>query len=286
VTTTIGQYLSIENNLARYQKLTADQPAVKTATAYYQANIGKVTSISQFVGNYRLLSYALQAYGLGDQINHTALITQVLQQGTTSSKALANTLPNPAWKAFATAFNFKATGASAPASSASVATTTADYDEQQLEEQQGESDPGVQLALYFKRVAPTVTSGYSVLADENLTEVVQTIFGLPATSTVSELDKEATAIGKLAPTADLQNPTKLNTLVERFAAAYDAKYGPGSNSGATPLTVNDGNAGSTTSPASTVLSGVVSGLSSSLASLSSYTPAISPALLASLPLGG
>src|SRR5271156_2533368 len=53
----------------RYQAMTATEPAVKTATAYYEANIGSVTSIQDFVGNYRLLSYALDAYGLGDQIN-------------------------------------------------------------------------------------------------------------------------------------------------------------------------------------------------------------------------
>ena len=177
---TTTTYLSIANNLPRYLKLEAEQPAVKTATAYYQANIGKVTNIDQLVGNYRLLSYALQAYGLGDQINNTALVKQVLEQGTSSSHALANTLPNANWKKFAEAFNFSASGSSAPSSSASVATTTDDYVDQQLEEQQGESDPGVQLALYFARVAPTVTNSYGILADQNLLEVVQTIFGFGA----------------------------------------------------------------------------------------------------------
>ena len=286
MSTTIGQYLSIENNLARYQKLTSQQPAVKTATAYYQANIGKVKSIQQFVGNYRLLSYALQAYGLGGHVNDRALITKVLQQGTSNPKALANTLSNPAWKAFAKAFNFSATPSNGPASSGAITTTTNDYVEQQLETNQGQNDPGVQLALYFQRVAPTVLSGYSVLADQNLTEVVQTIFGLPPTTSASALDTEAAAIPKLAPIADLHDPKKLKTLVERFAAAYDAKYGPAANSGATPLTVNDGNASSSLSAASTVLSGVVSNMSSSLASLSGYAPSISPALLANLPFGG
>lgn len=282
---TTTTYLSIANNLARYQKLESEQPAVKTATAYYKANIGKVTSIDQLVGNYRLLSYALQAYGLGDQVNNTSLIKQVLEQGTTSSKALANTLPNANWKAFAKAFNFSATGSSAPSSSASVTTTTTDYVEQQLEEQQGENDPGVQLALYFARVAPTITSGYQVLADENLTEVVQTIFGLPPTTTSSQLDKEAKAIEKLMPVSELQNPTKLKSLVERFTAAYDEKYGPAGDA-TSSLTVNDGNTNSTTSAASTVLSGIVSNTSSALASLSGYTPLISPALLSGLALGG
>ena len=151
---TTSTYLAIEANLKHYQSMTAADPTVKGATAYYQANIGKVTSVDQFVSNYRLLSYALQAYGLGDQINNTALIKKVLQEGTTSANALANTLPNINWKSFANAFNFSAKGTSAPTSATAVKTTVADYTEQQLESDQGQSDPGVELALYFKRVAP------------------------------------------------------------------------------------------------------------------------------------
>ena len=185
MTNTTTTFLAIERNLARYQSMTAAEPAVKTASAYYKANIGKVTSIDQFVGNYRLLSYALNAYGLGDQINSTALIKKVLAGGVADPKALANTLPNPAWKKFAAAFNFGATGAAAPSSSASVSTTTTGYVEQQLESDQGRADPGVQLALYFERVAPTVTSSYGILGDQNLLETVQTIFGLSPTANAS-----------------------------------------------------------------------------------------------------
>lgn len=282
---TTTTFNAIVNNLARYQKLEAQQPAVKTATAYYQANIGKVSSIDQFVGNYRLLSYALQAYGLGDQIHNTALIKKVLSQGTSDPKALANTLPNAHWKAFASAFDFTATASAAPNSSASVTTTTSDYVEQQLESDQGANDPGVELALYFKRVAPQVTDTYGILADKNLLQVVQTTFGLAPTASASQIDQEAHAIQRLLPLADLQNPTKFNQLVERFTAAYDAKYGPAS--GATSsLTVDNGNAPATVSAAMTVLSGIVSANSQALSSAWSYAPLISPSLLASLPLGG
>ncbi len=282
---TTTTYLSIANNLARYQKLEANQPSVKTASAYYAANIGKVTSVDGLVGNYRLLSYALQAYGLGDQINNTALVKQVLQEGVSNPKALANTLPNGAWRAFAKAFNFSA-GAVAPSSSASVTTTTADYVEQQLEADQGASDPGVELALYFKRVAPTVTNSYGILADNNLLQVVQTIFGLAPTASSGEIDKEAQAINKLLPVSELQDPKKLGQLVERFTAAYDAKYGPASGSSSS-LTVANGNTSSSTdAAASTILSGITSANSQLLSESSSYSPLISPSLLAGLALGG
>ena len=199
MTTTTSQYLTVSENLSRYQAMTAAEPAVKYATAYYEANIGKVTSIQDFVGNYRLLSYALNAYGLGDQINNTALITQVLQGGVSSSKSLANTLSNSNWKAFATAFNFVGSGAASVSTASAVQTTTSDYVEQQLESDQGNQDVGVQLALYFKRVAPTVSSEYGILADKNLVQVAETIFDLPVATTVTGVDKQAASLTAAMP---------------------------------------------------------------------------------------
>jgi hypothetical protein len=268
VSTTTSTFLQVTNNLARYQTMTAEQPDVKTATAYYEANIGAVKSASDLVKNYRLLSYALQAYGLGNQINSTALIKKVLEGGVSNSHSLANTLPNPAWKAFAKAFDFTDSGSASPSSAASVKTTTGDYVEQQLESNEGQQDPGVQLALYFQRVAPTVTNSYGILGDQNLLEVVQTIFGLASTTNASQIDAEATAVSKLVPVAELQDPAKVKQLTERFAAAYDSKYGAGSTSS---LTVVDGSQSTNVSASTSVLAGVVSSNASALSSLQATT---------------
>jgi hypothetical protein len=221
MTSTTSAYLAVSQNLPRYQAMTATEPAVKTATAYYEANIGSVTSIQDFVGNYRLLSYALDAYGLGDQINATALITKVLEGGVSNPNSLANTLSNSAWKAFATAFNFVGDGASSAASPNAVQTTTSDYVEQQLESDQGAQNVGVELALYFQRVAPTVTSEYGVLADPNLLEVAQTIFGLSPATSAENINTQAQTLSQLMPISDLQDPAKLKQLTERFTAMYD-----------------------------------------------------------------
>ncbi len=86
MTSTTTAFLAVSQNLSRYQAMTAAEPAVKTATAYYEANIGSVKSIQDLVGNYRLLSYALDAYGLGGQINAKGLITKVLEGGVSESE--------------------------------------------------------------------------------------------------------------------------------------------------------------------------------------------------------
>ncbi len=256
MTTTTGAYLQVESNLSRYQTMTAAEPQVKTASAYYAANIGNVTSISDFVNNYRLLSYALDAYGLGDQINSKALITRVLQGGVSNPKSLANTLQGGKWLAFAKAFSSIGSSGSTVATQSAIQTTESDYTEQQLEMDQGNQDPGVQLALYFQRVAPTVTTAYGMLADKNLLEVVQTIFGISSTSNI---DQEAKEITHLLPLSELQDPTKLKQLVERFTTMYDKDYGPSSGATST-LSVTNNNSPSATagSAASSILSGVIS----------------------------
>ena len=290
MTSTTTAFLAVSQNLSRYQAMTAAEPAVKTATAYYEANIGSVKSISDLVGNYRLLSYALNAYGLGDQINAKGLITKVLEGGVSNPRSLANTLPNSQWKAFAAAFNFVDSGATPPSSTSSVATTTSDYVEQQLESDQGDQDVGVQLALYFQRVAPTVTSEYGILADPNLLQVAATIMGLPPSAAA---DLQPQTLSELMPISDLQDPAKLNQLTERFTAMYDYTYGP--SSGATSgLSVDSGNSSSEQSGAASVLASVISSNGSVLGgALNDFTgssqPTFSTALMSSmsrLTLGG
>jgi Protein of unknown function (DUF1217) len=290
MTSTTSTYLAITQNLSRYQAMTAAEPAVKTATAYYEANIGSVTSVQDLVGNYRLLSYALNAYGLGDQINDTGLITKVLEGGVSNPNSLANTLANPQWKAFAAAFDFVGSGSTSPSSSSSVQTTTSDYVEQQLESDQGSEDVGVQLALYFQRVAPTITSEEGILANSNLLEVAATIMGI-SPSAASDLQPQT--LSELMPLSELQDPAKLQQLTERFTAMYDYTYGPSSGA-TTSLTADSGNSSSTQSGASTVLASIISSngsvISSALNDLTGATqPTFSTALMSSmsrLTLGG
>ena len=290
MTSTTTTYLAISQKLSRYQAMTAAEPAVKTATAYYEANIGSVTSVQDLVGNYRLLSYALNAFGLGDQINAKGLITKVLEGGVANPKSLANTLANPQWKAFAAAFDFVDSGAASPSSATSVKTTTSDYVEQQLESDQGGEDVGVQLALYFQRVAPTVTSEEGILADPNLLEVAATIMGI-SPSAASDLQPQT--LSELMPLSDLQDPAKLQQLTERFTAMYDYTYGPGSGATAS-LTVDSGNSSSLQSGAASVLASIISSNGSVLGgALNDFTgapqPIFSTALMSSmsrLTLGG
>ena len=129
---------------------------------------------------------------------------------------------------------------------------------------------GVQLALYFQRVAPTVTSEYGILADPNLLQVAATIMGL---SPSAAADLQPQTLSELMPLSDLQDPSKLTQLTERFTAMYDYTYGP--SSGATSsLTVDSGNSTSEQSGAASVLASIISSNGSALGdALNAFTGA-------------
>ena len=221
---TTASYLALSANLSRTQAATAANPAVSRATAYYLANIGKVKTVSDFVNNYQLFSYAMKAFGLGDKTYAKGLMTKVLNGGVASQTALANTL-GPRYKAFATAFDFAGKGAAVTTTPAATTAVTFQYVEQTLEDNQGKTNQGIQLALYFKRNASSITSAYGLLADKSMLTVVQTAFGISPTSSASNIDTQAAYIAKVLPMADLQDPAKVQKLIERFTARYDVNNG-------------------------------------------------------------
>ncbi len=219
---TISTYQMISNNLSKWQAMTAAQPQVATATKYFEANIGKVTSINALVNNPQLFNYAMTAFGLGNMTYAKGLMKEVLQQGVSSSTALANTLNNPDILAFAKAFDFADHGASTTSSSTLQSTVVKNYVLNSLETSQGKQDPGVQLALYFAQNAPNVTSVYGILADKNLLSVVQTALGISPNTSAEPIDMQAAQLKSQIKISDFQNPTKLQNFIERFAAMYDA----------------------------------------------------------------
>src|SRR5215470_6579319 len=158
----------VEHNLARSQAATAADPAVKRASADYLARIKSITTAKDFVQDYPLFSFAMKAYGLSDLIYAKAFMEKVMDGGVSNPKSLANELSDPRFKAFAQAFDFGDKGAAATTNDAVNAATVAKYVEQTLEDNVGQQNQGAQLALYFQRQAPQITSGMQILADKAL----------------------------------------------------------------------------------------------------------------------
>jgi hypothetical protein len=222
---TVASYQLISKNLDRSLEQTARKPDVSRDTAYYQAHIGEVTSIDDFIGDYRLFSYAMRAHGLSDMIYAKAFLRKVLTEGTSSSSSFANSLVDTRYREFATAFDFANLGADATQATSATSGTVEKYVRQALEADAGEENDGVRLALYFERKAPGITSAYQILSDKALLKVTQTALGISPLTSMADVDKQATMLTNSIDFTDFQDPDKLRTFLQRFSAMWETDNG-------------------------------------------------------------
>ena len=201
--------------------LDPDSDYVKGETTYYLANITKVKSIDDLMSNNRLYTYALASFGLDSATEDKDLIKQVLQGGVRDPDSVANKMTDKTYAALASTFNFEAYGENATTINPAQQPTVDKYMRQTLEENAGQTNQGVRLALYFDRKAPTITSWYDVLADTALASVVRTALGLPDSFASANIDKQAQLFEQKLDISDFSDPEKLGKFLTRFTSMYE-----------------------------------------------------------------
>ncbi|MBR0779099.1 DUF1217 domain-containing protein [Bradyrhizobium diazoefficiens] len=226
-------------------KVKAD--AQKDAT-YYQETMASIKSVSDLLANKKMVDVILVSKGLDPAKVTTAYLKKIFSSDLNDPKSFANTESDPRFAEIAASFNFDKDGNIArlpmmgPQKRDQFLATQKNFVEQNLEQQQGDTNPGVRLALYFQRKAGSITSPFDILADKALSEVFRTTFDLPDQMAAMDIDQQAKVVEKYIKIKDLGDPTKVAKLLNRFSAMYDAKnadqtYSPvldlyqGSNSG-------------------------------------------------------
>lgn len=101
-------YVILSRDMPKSLDRVANQAQVKKDAQYYADNINKVKDVDDFLGDYKLFSYAMKAYGLDDMIYAKAFMKKVLESNLTDANSFANKLSDTRYKEFAAAFNFNA----------------------------------------------------------------------------------------------------------------------------------------------------------------------------------
>lgn len=222
---------SLVSTIKLYNSEMGDAKAEKKQTSdedtYYGNTIGTIKNVDEFLKNKRLVTFALTAFDLQDKALSNDTLRKILTSDPTDPKSFINKPENSAYRSMAVAFNFGTDGKDLTTPTQQVQTrsqmvaTTDAYARQTLEENAGDQNEGARLALYFQRLAPSITSAYSILADKALLQVAQTALGLPTSMSNADIDVQANMITKKLKIADLQDPEKLKKFLARFSAMYD-----------------------------------------------------------------
>ena len=86
----------------------------------------------------------------------------------------------------------------------------------------------MRLALYFERMASTITSGYSIIADDALSQVVRTALQLPAEFAATDIDRQAAYYEDALNIEEFKDPAKLGKFLERFTSMWELENPSGS----------------------------------------------------------
>ncbi|MDO9415704.1 DUF1217 domain-containing protein [Pararhizobium sp.] len=191
----------MKNSLSRI----AQDTLVAREAAYYKENIGNITSVEDFLDDYRLYSYAMKAHGLEDMTYAKAFMKKVLESDLSDDNSYANLLTDDRYRNFASSFSFS--------ESTAVVQTEAQEDaviglySQSL----ANADDAVRSdTAYFNAMIDKVTNVDQLWGNERLRNYVYQAFGLESRYT-------SYTHFKAVVTSDVSDP---NSYVNVTAKAY------------------------------------------------------------------
>ena len=186
-----------------------------------------VKSLDDFLADSKLTDFVLKANGLDPKDYDKATLKKIFTSDPTDSNSYLNKTAPTKFKEIVADFNFDTSGNLTRSKIGAIQNVGAEERTQQgylqmtLETQEGQTNDGVRLALYFARKAPSITSIYSLIGDQALFQVITTAYSLPSGMSNMDVDKQATLLKKFIDISDFQDPKKVDKLMNRFTAMYD-----------------------------------------------------------------
>jgi hypothetical protein len=168
----------LQKNSAAIEKAYAAEGSSATDIAYFKSVASTLTTPDALLKNYRALSFVATAYGLGTQVDQTAILKKLMTQDPTSSSSLAQQLADNNYRVFATALS---NWSPPPFSTQSgINAAIAGYQLHSFDTSVGTDSTSLQSALYFTQNAKGLTLLSQVMSDPALLNVVTTSLGIPA----------------------------------------------------------------------------------------------------------
>ncbi|WP_375588253.1 DUF1217 domain-containing protein [Hoeflea alexandrii] len=236
------RYAQSENEITRISKAyytavtrldssESSKAAAEAEAVYYRTQLQSLETVDQLLADVRLKNVLLVAEGLRPVDVSNEMLRAVLTSDLDDPDSFANQQSDIGFQKVAGSFNFDADGFIRSESGRSVQNerglveTQRLYLTQAIEEEAGQESLGARLALYFERMAPTVTSNFEILADDALAQFVRTTFSISEETASSDIDKQKAMLDRYLDVDDLLDPEKLESLIQRFLALYDLDNG-------------------------------------------------------------
>lgn len=172
--------------------------ALKRDIEYFRENIGQVKTAEDLTSDRQLLSVALSAFGLQDDINNRFFIQKVLEEGVTNEDALANRFSDPRYKEMSEAFGFGPGEFLKVGLNSFVDAIATRHPTNKFEIAVGEQDSAMRVALYAQRelelIAGEDTSNnakwFTIMGDPPMRQLFEAALNLPTALGQLDIDRQ------------------------------------------------------------------------------------------------
>jgi hypothetical protein len=204
-----------------------DKAAAQEEAKYYSVQMQKVESVDELLADKRLVNFVLEANSIDPESVDSEFLKKIFASDLDDPKSFVNQQADRSFRKIVASFNFNAEGKVEQPDDAQIQSrrgiyeTIDSYVRQMLEEEAGNDNAGVRLALYFERKAGSVSSAYDILADDALFAVFKVLYQLPDEVGSADIDAQADMVNRYLELKDLQDPEKVAKMIVKFSVLYD-----------------------------------------------------------------
>jgi hypothetical protein len=218
----------LQKNSAAIEKTYAASGSDANDIAHFKSVAASITTPDALLKDYRALSFVTTAYGLGAEVNQTAILKKLMTQDPTSSSSLAQQLADPAYLKFATAMS----NWSPPpfSTKAGIDKAVAGYQESSFEAAVGQDNTALQEATYFSKNAVGLTKLSQLMADKPLLDVVTTALGIPSAFGALDYNQQVAILKPRIDMTQLATSAGVAKFVEKYLAMDQIKQGQANTS--------------------------------------------------------
>lgn len=218
-------YRTTQATFDRQFQAYAKQPLVERQVEYFRETAPQKLTVKEFLDDWQLRQFTLQAFGLEELQNSRALVERILTDDLDSEDALVWRMNDPRFVRMATTLRFDQ-GLGKLQFPNVVDDIVQRFRTNGFEAQVGDQNIAVRQAMYFKRRAPEIQNMYQVLGDKVLRDVAVTAAGLPQETARMDIEKQARLLEQKLDLKQLKDPVYLEKYIQGYLARVDATSGP------------------------------------------------------------
>lgn len=221
----------LQRTLDKQAEANASAPAAQRDEQYFRDVIEGIGSAEELVADRRLLTVALTAFGLIEDLPNRAFVQKVLESDSADPASFVNRLADKRYQKLAEAFGFGGLGLPRTGLPGFTDNLLGDFRDRSFEAAIGEQNGSMRLALALERdlvdlageSSTEATKWFTILGTPSLRSVFETAFSLPSSFGTLDLDRQVEIMRARTErltgddsVSQFTNPAAIDDLIQRF----------------------------------------------------------------------